>query len=96
MDGQSFDSGKPNLLGLIEKYVEGQEVSPFLPPHIRQLLTIQEQFVSEMLPSGGSISGAWPQSPEQPKASLDKKQLSWRTWAWVHIMNLVPCVVDHA
>ena len=50
-----------------------------------------------MLPSGGyenSISGAWPQSLEQPEASLGKKQLSWRTWAWVHIMDLIPCLVD--
>lgn len=96
----------PHLFTLIDtdqnytsyrKAYGGAKGLPFLPPHIRQLKTIQEQVVSEMLLSGGyenSISGAWPQSLEQPEASLGKKQLSWRTWAWVHIMDLIPCLVD--
>lgn len=96
----------PNLFTLIDanqnyasyRKVYGREKGlPFLLPHIRRLRTVQEQDVSEMLPSGGyesSKSGGWPQDLEQPEASLGKVQLSWRTWVWVPIMDLLSCLFD--
>ena len=75
----------PELCLLSKSIWKGKRSLPFLPPHLRQLKTAQEQVVPEMLPSVGyesSIGGAWPQSLEQLEASLDKKQLSWKTWAW--------------
>ena len=75
----------------------GAEGLPFLPPHACQLKTVQEQVASETLPFGGcetSICGAWPLGLRQPEASLGKGQLSWWTWARVHVIHLIPCLVD--
>lgn len=68
---------------------------PFLPPHIRQLKTYQQQAVLEMVPAGAyekSMNSTQAQAVEQQELPLDMKQPSWNTIAWFYITHHISCI----